>query len=752
MLEAWRGAAWLVVLTGLQVGFAAEPALPRGGMPSPHALAESPSVASSGAGTRASFDAAEPPRFPSSEIPRSKSTNLPGRNLPPIPSAGMGLSLREIPAVIGLDGSHSLDPENLPLTYEWRQTGGPSVTLAGPRTSRPSFQPAGPGVYDFELTVGDAFDARGTDFVRFYLGRVAPVADAGTTRYAARGRITLDGSGSFAPNTDAPLEYSWTVVGGLAVTLLPTNIAKPNVIGFTQAATNREVEFELVVRADGLISAPSRVKAIVVPSWSNPPLTLINGPFKTNRPTIFGFGGGDCSTGFGMSEFTSNWLSRANIFTESYTRDSASSAGAPGYSGYGDQLIVTLSAAAPGYDRPIQTIGYSTGCMPACDVAERLNIRYGDPRYRVNRVTLIDSGCSRDYTVNIDRLVSNRAPGTMFWVENYYSVAGRFRRGSLNAEFPVPPADHGTPNAWYVGSWNLATPYHPSDFNDGAFAGAFFSVIGPGKNYQLETGRSEYYFGWRPPITPASGYRPGNLVPMSPSLYPARLPGVVELVGPTNGTLAAGGQIRLSCQPVVNATKYEILLGPDASHVDRVAWEGEMPPDQALAGLPFFTTWWTIRATDAYGTASWGDPRWVVRDSDQDHLPDASEIRTHGTDPEDPDTDHDGRPDGLEVEAGTDPLRSEGGVRLTYRMDASGSLRLSWRVEANQSSDLEYAATLGSTSWHVLRTFAAPSATDPIEHVIATSGAPGGFYRVRAYGSPASGAHVDTDTPDARDR
>ncbi|HET6590999.1 MAG TPA: PKD domain-containing protein [Candidatus Nitrosocosmicus sp.] len=38
-----------------------------------------------------------------------------------------------------LDGSGSLDPNNLPLTYSWSQTSGPSVTLSNPSSTMPKF-------------------------------------------------------------------------------------------------------------------------------------------------------------------------------------------------------------------------------------------------------------------------------------------------------------------------------------------------------------------------------------------------------------------------------------------------------------------------------------------------------------------------------------------------------------------------------------------------------------------------------------
>ncbi|MBL9175027.1 MAG: right-handed parallel beta-helix repeat-containing protein [Verrucomicrobiales bacterium] len=661
-------------------------------------------------------------------------------NLPPIASAGLGQSFREVPEVLVLNGSHSLDPEQQPLTYHWRQTAGPSVELSAPQSPRPTFRPDGPGVYEFELTVRDAFADSPPDVVTYYLGRVPPVANAGTTRYAGRAKVTLDGSGSFAPNSDEPLEYAWTVVSGLPVTLSSATVANPVVTGFIQATTNREVVFELVVTAGGLRSAPSTVKMIIVPRWSNPPLTLINGPFKTNRPTIFGFGGGNCDIGYGMSEFTAGWLSRANVFTELYNRDARTSVNDPRYYGYGDQLIAILSGLAPAYDQPIQAIGYSTGCMVACDVAERLNIGYGDPRFYVNRVTLLDSGCSRDYGVNIQNLVSNRISGRMFWIENYYSQS-TFKTGTLNAEFPVPPADHGTPNAWYTGSWTLGAAYQPAGFNNGVFAGAFFSVIGPGRNYQLETGQSEYYFGWDPPTSSSFTYPANRLVPMSPVLHPARLPGVVELIGPTHGTLAAAGQVTFSCQNTLNAARYQILIGPNARQVDRVAWEGDAPPSQALPGLPFPRTWWTIRVLDAHGTASWSDARFVVRDSDRDTLSDESELLTHHTDPENPDTDGDGQSDGNEVLEGTDPLRSDVGMQIAYQLESSGALRLRWHVDpGTRTCDLEYSATIEALSWQVITSIAAPAAGGELEHQVAAAANPGGFYRVRSHLAPASGS------------
>ena len=77
-------------------------------------------------------------------------------NQPPVANAGPDQSV-SVGQLVTLNGSSSSDPDNnLPLSYAWTQSGGPSVTLSGATTATPSFTPTAVGVYTFSLVVTDS--------------------------------------------------------------------------------------------------------------------------------------------------------------------------------------------------------------------------------------------------------------------------------------------------------------------------------------------------------------------------------------------------------------------------------------------------------------------------------------------------------------------------------------------------------------------------------------------------------------------
>ncbi len=650
-------------------------------------------------------------------------------NYLPIASAGIGFNSLRIPESLTLNGSHCFDPEGAPLKYLWQQLEGPPVIWENADSAKPTVLLSRAGSYVFELVVRDKFNSSLPSKVTYHFGSVLPVALAGPTRYAGRKPVMLDGSQSFSPNDDQPLIYYWRQVSGPTLTLSNATTAFPIIQGFPLPATKtEEAVFELIVQNNVGSSAPDLVKIIIVPGWKGQ-LNLSNPPFDPKKPSIVGFSGGNCDTGDAFS-YPNSWRPLANLFSTAYSRDASSTLTEPHYYGYGDQLITYLSENAPYYDQSIQVLGWSTGVMPAFDVAERFNTFYKDPRYFVNRVTLLDSGCpnKRDYNTNIAHLTQNVLPGKQFWVDNYYAVGGRFRSQTFNVEFPVPPAIHSTPNTWYFGSWSPSVIYSPDKFNNGIYSGAFFSVLGPGKNYRVEDA-SELYFGWAQPKSGVYSLAAG--IQVLPHTYPAVWPGLVELTGPSNESKLSfsSNEENFSCKPVLNAETYQLLIGKSANDLTCVAWQGSEPPDQPLKQLPFPITYWTVKAITAQGASSQAEARFVVRDSDGDGLDDLSEVSNYHTDPERADSDGDGTADGLELAEGSDPTNPTTGLCLKVSSFGKGQLFLSWFAKPNRVYNIQRSKALEANDWESIKTVNASSSGGAIEKIITFDGS-AGFYRV----------------------
>ncbi|PSP22408.1 hypothetical protein BRC61_04785, partial [Halobacteriales archaeon QH_10_65_19] len=149
-------------------------------------------------------------------------------NTPPTADAGDDQTVEE-QATVTLDGSDSSDPDGDSLSYSWRQTAGPDVTLTDADTATPEF--TAPDVDDptdltFELTVDDG-DASETDrtVVTVTNSNTPPTADAGDDQNVEeQTTVTLDGSNSSDPDGDS-LNYSWTQIRGPDVTLTDADTA-----------------------------------------------------------------------------------------------------------------------------------------------------------------------------------------------------------------------------------------------------------------------------------------------------------------------------------------------------------------------------------------------------------------------------------------------------------------------------------------------------------------------------------------------
>jgi hypothetical protein len=199
----------------------------------------------------------------------------PPANRAPTASAGMNLSVTS-GAPVMLDGSGSSDPDGDPLTYQWTQNAGPTVTLSSTTASRPTF--TAPSVSSmsslvFTLVVSDGRGASSSPAmvtVTVTPPNRPPVANAGPDQEVAPAAlVTLDGTGSSDPDGN-PLTYQWVQAAGPAVTLSSAAAGRPT---FTapNVTTATDLVFSLVVR-DAALSSPADTVNVRVAPVNRPPV------------------------------------------------------------------------------------------------------------------------------------------------------------------------------------------------------------------------------------------------------------------------------------------------------------------------------------------------------------------------------------------------------------------------------------------------------------------------------------------------
>jgi hypothetical protein len=168
-------------------------------------------------------------------------------NNKPLANAGEDQSVYRASSVT-LNGNGSSDPDgDTPLTYQWTQTGGTTVTLSGDTTASPTFTaPNDPATLTFSLVVTDSLSLTSeADTIKITVNNQAPIANAGEDQSVhILTLVTLDGSLSSDPDGDTPLTYQWTQTGGTTVTLSGDTTANPT---FTSPSDPATLTFSLVV-------------------------------------------------------------------------------------------------------------------------------------------------------------------------------------------------------------------------------------------------------------------------------------------------------------------------------------------------------------------------------------------------------------------------------------------------------------------------------------------------------------------------
>lgn len=199
-------------------------------------------------------------------------------NGPPTADAGNNQTVDEGDTV-NLSGSGSTDPDSDPLTYQWSQIAGPSVTLLNSNTVNCSFvapQVASNQTVTIRLTVDDGNGGSDTDDVVITVNDVPapnnpPTADAGVDFSVTEGvQGTLNGTGSSDPDSD-PLTYAWVELTTSWLILSGANTAQPT---FTAPQVSSALNITMQLTVDdgrGGSDTDTVVVTILDSAVNNPP-------------------------------------------------------------------------------------------------------------------------------------------------------------------------------------------------------------------------------------------------------------------------------------------------------------------------------------------------------------------------------------------------------------------------------------------------------------------------------------------------
>ncbi|MBI4430978.1 MAG: right-handed parallel beta-helix repeat-containing protein, partial [Candidatus Omnitrophica bacterium] len=357
--------------------------------------------------------------------------------------------------LVQLVGTASSDPDNnLPLTYRWRQTGGPLVTLAptvtapSPTFTAPDVGPQGASL-SFELTVTDSLGVPSNlaiAIVQVNFVDQLPVALMGNPPSMVNegDTLALDGAASFDPDGQPITNYRWLKTLGPDITFNPPG----------------------TILSESLSASPSFIVPevgpeggrIVIQFWAGTSPTVWSDPFvldiavknvENHAPILDLIGSFDipAATAFAKRFFASDIDGDSLFFSASLDLD-------------GDDNYDDLISAV---DATFTDNGNGTA-----------DFRWTPPVSRIGtykmRVTVIDDGAPipagdlENFVISVAQVGINQPPVTLD--DNLVVLTG-----STNNPIRLGARDDGLPNGTL--SFTIATPLTNEFWPDGPFGSLY---------------------------------------------------------------------------------------------------------------------------------------------------------------------------------------------------------------------------------------------------------------------------------------
>jgi|GEM_PF-2069403 len=216
---------------------------------------------------------------------------VPSATPDPTAVAGAGATV-DSGATVQLDGSASWDPNSLPLSYEWMQTEGPSVSLVDDTSARPEFvAPTGPVTVKFSLVVGNGTEHSAAATVTYAVRGIAPSVTVPATasfEVGVVGSVVVRTAGSPLPSLtlagELPAGVTFHDNGDGTGTLAGTPSAAATPAGTSRAFPLRFTATNELGSAAGELTLTVVDPPVVEPPVVDPPVVEPTPPAQSPAP------------------------------------------------------------------------------------------------------------------------------------------------------------------------------------------------------------------------------------------------------------------------------------------------------------------------------------------------------------------------------------------------------------------------------------------------------------------------------------